>query len=185
MHLASQIKPEKKVQVVLWCLYSRSFLEGSMLGNGALLGAEELDRYFPDRRVGVYVVTWNMQGGKVGGRPGSASPHTPSPGNNWAITELLSFSVPFSLLERSPPSNRLWICTRFLHHWGSGRLPWQVGFVPKNILVIYYSVVVILVISVCLCLQKGVGDLSSGDSGTSLCDAVHSLTWSFVPQCIY
>lgn len=43
---------------------NRSFLEGSMLGSGALLGAEELDRLFPDRRVGVYVVTWNMQGEK-------------------------------------------------------------------------------------------------------------------------
>ncbi|KAM9743683.1 phosphatidylinositol polyphosphate 5-phosphatase type IV isoform 1-T3 [Menidia menidia] len=43
---------------------NRSFLEGSLLGSGALLGAEELDRYFPDRRVGIYVVTWNMQGGK-------------------------------------------------------------------------------------------------------------------------
>ncbi|XP_054895949.1 phosphatidylinositol polyphosphate 5-phosphatase type IV isoform X1 [Poeciliopsis prolifica] len=43
---------------------NRSFLEGSMLGSGALLGAEELDRHFPDRRVGVYVVTWNMQGEK-------------------------------------------------------------------------------------------------------------------------
>lgn len=38
-----------------------------MLGSGALLGAEELDRHFPDRQVGVYVVTWNMQGEKVGG----------------------------------------------------------------------------------------------------------------------
>ncbi|XP_061586498.1 phosphatidylinositol polyphosphate 5-phosphatase type IV [Cololabis saira] len=43
---------------------NRSFLEGSILGSGALLGAEELDRYFPDRRVGIYVVTWNMQGEK-------------------------------------------------------------------------------------------------------------------------
>ncbi|XP_012733957.2 phosphatidylinositol polyphosphate 5-phosphatase type IV [Fundulus heteroclitus] len=43
---------------------NRSFLEGSVLGSGALLGAEELDRHFPDRRVGVYVVTWNMQGEK-------------------------------------------------------------------------------------------------------------------------
>ncbi|CAB1321724.1 unnamed protein product [Coregonus sp. 'balchen'] len=31
---------------------NRSFLEGSVLGSGALLGAEELDRYFPERRVG-------------------------------------------------------------------------------------------------------------------------------------
>lgn len=37
-----------------------------MLGTGALLGAEELDRYFPDRSVGIYVATWNMQGEKVG-----------------------------------------------------------------------------------------------------------------------
>ncbi len=43
----------------------RSFLEGSVLGNGALLGAEELDRYFPERRLGIYVATWNMQGEKV------------------------------------------------------------------------------------------------------------------------
>lgn len=43
---------------------NRSFLEGSVLGSGALLGAEELDRYFPDRRVGIYITTWNMQGEK-------------------------------------------------------------------------------------------------------------------------
>lgn len=36
-----------------------------MLGNGALLGAEELDRYFPSRQIGIYVATWNMQGEKV------------------------------------------------------------------------------------------------------------------------
>ncbi|RVE67799.1 hypothetical protein OJAV_G00085310 [Oryzias javanicus] len=41
---------------------SRSFLEGSVLGSSALLGAEELDRYFPNRTLGIYVVTWNMQG---------------------------------------------------------------------------------------------------------------------------
>ncbi|KAK5870826.1 hypothetical protein PBY51_003739 [Eleginops maclovinus] len=43
---------------------NRSFLEGSVLGNGALLGAEELDRYFPDRKLGIYIATWNMQGEK-------------------------------------------------------------------------------------------------------------------------
>ncbi|XP_031705534.1 phosphatidylinositol polyphosphate 5-phosphatase type IV [Anarrhichthys ocellatus] len=43
---------------------NRSFLEGSVLGSGALLGAEELDRHFPDRRMSVYVATWNMQGEK-------------------------------------------------------------------------------------------------------------------------
>lgn len=30
-----------------------------------MLGSEELDRYFPDRKVGVYITTWNMQGEKV------------------------------------------------------------------------------------------------------------------------
>ncbi|KAM9324241.1 phosphatidylinositol polyphosphate 5-phosphatase type IV [Gastrophryne carolinensis] len=43
---------------------NRSYLEGSLLASGALLGAEELDRYFPDRRVGIFVATWNMQGRK-------------------------------------------------------------------------------------------------------------------------
>ncbi|NXX46733.1 INP5E phosphatase, partial [Tricholaema leucomelas] len=41
---------------------SRSYLEGSLLASGALLGAEELSRYFPDRNIGIFVATWNMQG---------------------------------------------------------------------------------------------------------------------------
>ncbi|XP_037653382.1 phosphatidylinositol polyphosphate 5-phosphatase type IV [Choloepus didactylus] len=43
---------------------SRSYLEGSLLASGALLGADELARYFPDRNVAVFVATWNMQGQK-------------------------------------------------------------------------------------------------------------------------
>lgn len=43
---------------------SRSYLEGSLLASGALLGAEELSRCFPDRNVGIFVATWNMQGQK-------------------------------------------------------------------------------------------------------------------------
>ncbi|XP_032117702.1 phosphatidylinositol polyphosphate 5-phosphatase type IV isoform X1 [Sapajus apella] len=43
---------------------SRSYLEGSLLASGALLGAEELARYFPDRNVALFVATWNMQGQK-------------------------------------------------------------------------------------------------------------------------
>ncbi|XP_062446688.1 phosphatidylinositol polyphosphate 5-phosphatase type IV isoform X2 [Rhea pennata] len=43
---------------------NRSYLEGSLLANGALLGAEELSRYFPDRNIGIFVATWNMQGQK-------------------------------------------------------------------------------------------------------------------------
>lgn len=43
---------------------NRSYLEGSLLASGALLGAEELTRYFPDRSIGIFVATWNMQGQK-------------------------------------------------------------------------------------------------------------------------
>ncbi|XP_010139855.1 PREDICTED: 72 kDa inositol polyphosphate 5-phosphatase [Buceros rhinoceros silvestris] len=43
---------------------SRSYMEGSLLASGALLGAEELSRYFPDRNIGIFVATWNMQGQK-------------------------------------------------------------------------------------------------------------------------
>ncbi|XP_058380462.1 phosphatidylinositol polyphosphate 5-phosphatase type IV isoform X3 [Diceros bicornis minor] len=43
---------------------SRSYLEGSLLASGALMGAEELARYFPDRNMALYVATWNMQGQK-------------------------------------------------------------------------------------------------------------------------
>ncbi|XP_072344988.1 phosphatidylinositol polyphosphate 5-phosphatase type IV isoform X2 [Scyliorhinus torazame] len=46
-------------------LRNRSYLEGSLLASGALLGASELDRYFPDRRVRVFITTWNMQGQRL------------------------------------------------------------------------------------------------------------------------
>ncbi|XP_078406333.1 phosphatidylinositol polyphosphate 5-phosphatase type IV [Cetorhinus maximus] len=46
-------------------LRNRSYLEGSLLASGALLGASELDRHFPDRRVRVFITTWNMQGQKL------------------------------------------------------------------------------------------------------------------------
>ncbi|XP_028377840.1 phosphatidylinositol polyphosphate 5-phosphatase type IV [Phyllostomus discolor] len=42
----------------------RSYLQGSLLASGALMGAEELARYFPDRSVALFVATWNMQGQK-------------------------------------------------------------------------------------------------------------------------
>ncbi|XP_054440774.1 phosphatidylinositol polyphosphate 5-phosphatase type IV isoform X2 [Pteronotus mesoamericanus] len=42
----------------------RSYLEGSLLASGALMGADELARYFPDRSVALFVATWNMQGQK-------------------------------------------------------------------------------------------------------------------------
>ena len=40
---------------------SRSYLMGSC-GPMSLLGAEELERYFPDRNIRVFVGTWNMNG---------------------------------------------------------------------------------------------------------------------------
>uniref|UniRef100_A0A673VB38 Phosphatidylinositol polyphosphate 5-phosphatase type IV n=1 Tax=Suricata suricatta TaxID=37032 RepID=A0A673VB38_SURSU len=43
---------------------SRSYLEGSLLASGALMGADELARYFPDRSLALFVATWNMQGQK-------------------------------------------------------------------------------------------------------------------------
>lgn len=53
------------------CLHAphRSYLEGSLLASGALMGADELARYFPDRSVALFVATWNMQGQKVRGPP--------------------------------------------------------------------------------------------------------------------
>lgn len=45
----------------------RSYLQGSLLASGALMGADELARYFPDRNLALYVATWNMQGQKVSG----------------------------------------------------------------------------------------------------------------------
>ena len=47
----------------------RSYLEGSLLASGALMGADELARYFPDRNMALFVATWNMQGQKVSGLP--------------------------------------------------------------------------------------------------------------------
>ncbi|KAM8934831.1 phosphatidylinositol polyphosphate 5-phosphatase type IV [Pelodytes ibericus] len=43
---------------------NRSYLEGSLLSTGALLGADELDRYFPERKLRIFIATWNMQGRK-------------------------------------------------------------------------------------------------------------------------
>ena len=40
---------------------TRSYLCGSV-GPTSLLGAEELEKYFPDRNVRVLVTTWNMNG---------------------------------------------------------------------------------------------------------------------------
>ncbi|KAK8781515.1 hypothetical protein V5799_017143 [Amblyomma americanum] len=40
----------------------RSYLVGNVSGKGSLLGEEELNRYFPDRKVNIFVATWNMNG---------------------------------------------------------------------------------------------------------------------------
>lgn len=85
-----------------------------MLGSGALLGAEELDRYFPDRRVGIYVTTWNMQGERVRGSHGSAASnmkckhflqHVHQLSGNKVSSS--SFSGAAEQLGRPPPPDRL------------------------------------------------------------------------------
>ena len=75
----------------------RSYLEGSLLASGALMGADELARYFPDRNVALFVATWNMQGQKVSrcrphmGRGGAPSRSFPGArrGASW-LSEPLS-----------------------------------------------------------------------------------------------
>lgn len=109
------------LQTVVLCV-PRSFLEGSLLGGGALLGSEELDRYFPDRKVGVYITTWNMQGEKVAVESDPVACHSKC----FLPLKLLWPSGPSWQPGRPPPSNRLWICTRLLRYWGPGGLSWQV-----------------------------------------------------------
>ncbi|XP_020837559.1 phosphatidylinositol polyphosphate 5-phosphatase type IV isoform X1 [Phascolarctos cinereus] len=43
---------------------NRSYMEGNFSASGALLGVDELTRYFPDGNLGLFVATWNMQGQK-------------------------------------------------------------------------------------------------------------------------
>lgn len=64
-----KVAPEAPVTEVSCSLVSfcRSYLEGSLMASGALLGADELARYFPDRNMALFVATWNMQGQKVRG----------------------------------------------------------------------------------------------------------------------
>lgn len=45
--------------------YFRSYLFGNINSGISLLGSEELHRYFPDRKVKMFVGTWNMGGHKV------------------------------------------------------------------------------------------------------------------------
>ncbi|XP_075735082.1 uncharacterized protein LOC119182137 isoform X2 [Rhipicephalus microplus] len=45
-----------------WSSYTGRYLVGNISGKGSLLGEEELNRYFSDRKVNVFVATWNMNG---------------------------------------------------------------------------------------------------------------------------
>lgn len=111
-------------RLFLLCLLSRSFLEGSVLGSSALLGAEELERYFPNRTLGIYIVTWNMQGERVRrGTGGWTSLHSLQPSFD---PPLCLFPVSSSQPERPPPSNRLRVCAGFLRGRRSGGMPGQV-----------------------------------------------------------
>lgn len=40
----------------------RSYVVGNVSGKGSLLGEEELSRYFPNRKVQIFVAIWNMNG---------------------------------------------------------------------------------------------------------------------------
>lgn len=70
---------------ILYHLYTKSFifvcesrnnLEGSVIiGSPSVLGADELDRYFPDRKVNVFIGTWNMNELKVSYRSVVPLPH--------------------------------------------------------------------------------------------------------------
>lgn len=62
------------------------------MATGALLGAEELNRYFPDRNIGIFVATWNMQGQKVReeeGWPGALPGDWPLTQGAWPGQEYL------------------------------------------------------------------------------------------------
>ncbi|XP_072015729.1 uncharacterized protein [Amphiura filiformis] len=39
---------------------NRSFLSGGMRNTGSLLGRDELERFFPDRKLHIFMATWNM-----------------------------------------------------------------------------------------------------------------------------
>lgn len=84
----------------------RSYLEGSLLASGALMGAEELARYFPDRSVALYVATWNMQGQKVSrwppirhevGVPGNFFSSSGHPTNSLSAPEMPATGTPTSV----------------------------------------------------------------------------------------
>lgn len=45
-------------------LRSRSYMDSNLLAGGSLLGASELQRYFPNKMIQVYIATWNTQGKK-------------------------------------------------------------------------------------------------------------------------
>lgn len=76
----------------------RSYLEGSLLASGALMGAEELARYFPDRNLALFVATWNMQGQKV---------CAPLPLRSSLGASRLRTICPASLTPGSPPEKPL------------------------------------------------------------------------------
>ena len=82
----------------------RSYLEGSLLASGALMGADELARYFPDRNMALFVATWNMQGQKVSRR----RPHMGQGGAP-------SRSFPWAHRGASWPSERLLPTSPLLH----------------------------------------------------------------------
>nr|XP_006825778.1 PREDICTED: 72 kDa inositol polyphosphate 5-phosphatase-like [Saccoglossus kowalevskii] len=46
-------------------LKQKSYLVGGVKNTGSLLGTDELEKYFPERQVKIFVSTWNMHGEKL------------------------------------------------------------------------------------------------------------------------
>ena len=46
-------------------LCCRSYLVGSISSNGSMLGSNELERFFPERKMHIFVGTWNMADAKI------------------------------------------------------------------------------------------------------------------------
>jgi len=62
VHIVKLMRSNNYLLTYLLSCAARSWLYGSMSGTGSLLGANELDRCFPERRMRIFVGTWNMCG---------------------------------------------------------------------------------------------------------------------------
>lgn len=147
-----------------------------------MLGAEELDRYFPERRLGVYVATWNMQGEKVS--------------NNTVISHVLfvevhsscslsshcrSQGLPYNLDDLLLPTDTDFAQDVYVIGIQEGCPDrYDFAFSPAFLVFCLRSARY----SLHACLQEGVGDPPAGNSWAVLRDAVRSSPWSSLPHYI-